>query len=153
MSSILEQYERAASDTWEPTKRPVPEVEKGHVYGTITCIPADEMPRMGPSTAKKLPWGFWEPFLDEIHKRLECTQRNEALQVPFASAELARRARYVLRESYGRKYGKRMVEVYQRDNRLFIRRGPNWGRYPEPELKAVPATKGEDRAEEAITVR
>lgn len=111
--------------SWRPDPKPIPEVPDGAVWGRITCIPADEMPIKW-DNAKRMPYGFWTPLVEELELRLDCTPQREALRIPFATRELARRAYNAIRFWFKDNRGDGAVELRRDGKVIFIRRSTTW---------------------------
>lgn len=114
---------------WAPEKSE-PEIEPGAVWGRITCVDAQNMPPKRDYT-KRLPIGFWTPLVEELFLRLNCTPSREALRIPFASKELARRAYHAVRLGFRDRYGGDLIDLRRDESVLFIRRSSTWRMYNE----------------------
>ncbi len=116
---------------WSPEKS-APEIEPGAAYGMIRCVAAKDIPER-----IRVPWGFWTNLNREILLRLEETPRKEALRIPFASFELARRAYHSINNEAYRRMAVEAIEVRQVENVIYVRRGKNWGKESDPDLAAL----------------
>lgn len=123
------------SPNWAPEKETLA-IEPGADYGTIQCVPAEDMPDFR-KQINKVPRGFWTPLIDDLLLRLEQTPRREALLIPFASRELARRAYHSITNEALRRVGLSAVEVRRQGSMLYVRRGENWGKTENPVLAAL----------------
>lgn len=120
---------------WSPEST-APEIEPGAAYGAIRCVPANEIPDRG-RCGVRVPRDFWLSLNREVLLRLEQTPRKEALRIPFANQKLAQRGVRSIYNYTLRNLGDGLIEVYQREAVVYVRRGKNWGKLPSPDLAAL----------------
>jgi hypothetical protein len=84
----------------------------------------------------------WTVLAEDLALRLERTRATRAIAVPLDDPGCLKRAREALWFWFKKNFGKNAVLIHGRIEpdgtaTLFVRRGPNWGRYPDKKMEEL----------------